>query len=317
MSRSDEINISVAFCGQRYWCDVMRAQLSRKGVNSAVIRPAPANFFKRLWWIIVFLCYYRRRYSVLHIVGIGSKVRELKWARWTNMLTVWHWIGSDVLKIDNLSKRAKKKLLRNCCRDSAVRLAVSERLSDELSKHSINAEVLPNITDKVVAEPEPLPSMPGVLSYWTDNGAGFFNSSLIFDLAKCFPEIQFRIVGTMGKGLNAPPNVHFFGWLEDMSEVLRQTTVYIRIVPHDGAPMMVPELLARGKYVIYSLPFPHCQQGRTLDEVKAKLEELFEKREPNFAGAEFVRKKINPQENTARLIRIYQEGMANKSANES
>ena len=313
MNQADTTNISVAFIGQRYWCDVMRAQLTKRGVSSAVIPSAPANPLKRLGWVVAFLFYYRRKYEILHIVGIGSKVRELKWARWTNMLTVWHWIGSDVLKIDNLSKRAKKKLLRNCHRDSTVRLAVSERLSEELSKHGINTEVLRHITDKVVAEPEPLPSTPGVLSYWTDNGAGFFNSSLIFDLAKCFPEIRFRIVGTMGKGLDAPPNVHFFGWLEDMSEVLRQTTVYIRIVPHDGGapPMMVAESLARGKYVIYSLPFPHCEQGRTLDEVKAKLEELLEKREPNFAGAEFVRTKISPDENTARLIEIYQCGMAN------
>ncbi|MBA7607176.1 hypothetical protein ES703_14334 [subsurface metagenome] len=317
MSRSDKINISVALCGQRYWCEVMRTQLSREGVNSAVIRPAPANFFKRLWWIIVFLCYYRRRFSVLHIVGIGSKVREAKWARLTNMLTVWHWIGSDVLKLDDVSSKAKRKLLKSCCGNTSVRLAVSDRLQGELAKHDIDAKVLGHITDKVLAACEHLPDVPGVLSYWTDNGASFFNCSLIFDLARCFPRIRFRIVGTAGNGLDAPPNVEFYGWLEDMSEVFRQTTVYIRIVPHDGSPMMVPESLARGKYVIYSLPFPHCEQGRTLDEVKAKLEELLEKREPNFAGAEFVRKKINPQENTARLIRIYQEGMANKSANES
>jgi len=82
MNQADTTKISVAFIGQRYWCDVMTAQLSREGVNSAVIRPAPANFFKRLWWIIVFLCYYRRKYSVLHIVGIGSKVREANWAHW-------------------------------------------------------------------------------------------------------------------------------------------------------------------------------------------------------------------------------------------
>lgn len=322
MSRSDKINISVAFCGQRYWCEVMRAQLSREGINSAVIRPAPANFLKRLWWIIVFLCYYRRRYSVLHIVGIGSKVREAKWAHLTNMLTVWQWIGSDVLKLDNLSRKAttskaKRKLLKSCCGNSSVRLAVSSSLKGELAKHGIETKVLGHITDKVLATCEHLPEIPGVLSYWTDNGASFFNCSLIFDLARCFPQIRFRIVGTKGKGLDAPPNVEFCGWLEDMSEVFRQTTVYIRIVPHDGSPMMVPESLARGKYVIYSLPFPHCERGRTLDEVKAKLEKLLEKREPNFAGAEFVRKKINPQENTARLIRIYQEGMANKSANKS
>jgi len=202
-----------------------------------------------------------------------------------------------------------------CNRDNSVRLAVSERLSNELSKHGINAEVLRHITDKVAAEPESLPSTPGVLSYWTDNGAEFFNAAKVLDLAKCFPDVPFRIVGTMGAGLNAPPNVEFFGWLEDMSEVLRQTTVYIRIVPHDGGapPMMVAELLARGKYVIYSLTFPHCQQAETLEELKEKLQMLLAKKEPNFAGAEFIQANFNPEKNTTKLIKIYQDAIANKS----
>jgi hypothetical protein len=70
---------------------------------------------------------------------------------------------------------------------------------------------------------------------------------------------------------------------------------------------MVAESLARGRYVLYSLPFPYCEKAAGLNDCKEKLAALLRKKEINFAGAEFVRAELGPEKNIMRLIKKYKE----------
>jgi len=70
---------------------------------------------------------------------------------------------------------------------------------------------------------------------------------------------------------------------------------------------MVAESLARGRYVLYSLPFPYCEKATELNECKEKLATLLRKKELNLAGAEFVRTRFDPEKNIMKLIKMYKE----------
>jgi len=296
--------ICIALTGPEYWCENLARQLNREDAKSVIIRKSPANAVKYLAWIMYFFKE-TAGYDILHIMLPTSAIKTLKAARLKHIRVVCHWIGSDVLKLRDEKRR--KEFFKAYPVSKLTHLAVSKPLSDELAQYGMNAEVFPNITDKVIAEPEPLPTTPGVLSYWTDKRADFFNASIVLDLAKCFPNVPFRVVGATGKGLSKPPNVRFLGHLENMSEVFRQTTVYIRLVPHDGTSIMVAESLARGRYVLYSLPFPYCEKATELNECKEKLATLLRKKELNLAGAEFVRTRFDPEKNIMKLIKMYKE----------
>ena len=304
MHHNVQNKICIALTGPEYWCENLARQLKRGDAKSVIIRKSPANVFKYLAWIMYFFKETTGS-DILHVMLPTSAIKTLKAARLKRIRVVCHWIGSDVLKLRDEKRR--NAFFRAYPDWKLNHLAVSKPLSDELAQYGINAEVSPNITDNVIAKPEPLPAKPGVLSYWTDKRANFFNASIVLDLAKCFPNIPFRVVGATGKGLNKPSNVRFLGHLKNMSEVFRQTTVYIRLVPHDGSSMMVAESLARGRYVLYSLPFSYCEKAAGLNECKEKLATLLRKKEPNFAGAEYIRTQFGPEKNIMRLIKKYKE----------
>lgn len=304
MRHGAQKQIFVAITGPEYWCENLAKQMLRKGTNCIILRRRPGNSFRYLFWLAYFF-YKTSQCDILHVMFPTSAIKTLKAVRLKRIRVVCHWIGSDVLKLKDEKRRKEFYQAYPDCK--LTHLAASKPLSDELAQYGINAEVFPNITDKVIAEPVPLPTTPGVLSYWTDKRADFFNASIVLDLAKCFPNVPFRVVGATGKGLSKPPNVHFLGHLENMSEVFRQTTVYIRLVPHDGTSVMVVESLARGRYVLYSLPYPYCEKATELNECKEKLAALLRKKELNLAGAEFVRTRFDPEKNITRLIKIYKE----------
>lgn len=304
MHNNVQKQICIALTGPEYWCENLARQLKTEDAKSVIIRKSPANVFKYLAW---FMYFFKETAGsdILHVMLPTSAIKTLKAARLKRIRVVCHWIGSDVLKLKDEKRR--KEFFRAYPSSKLTHLVVSRPLSDELAQYGINAEIFPNISDKVIAEPEPLPTAPGVLSYWTDKRADFFNASIVLNLAKCFPNITFRVVGATGKGLNKPSNVRFLGYLENMSEVFRQTTVYIRLVPHDGFSMMVAESLARGRYVLYSLPFPYCEKVAGLNDCKEKLAALLRKKEINFAGAGYIRTKFGPEKNILRLIKKYKE----------
>ena len=291
---------SIAVVGAANWTDVAAGLLRRAGLNAEVIRGAHR-------WVPLRMPISRRFLAarVAHIVW-GGDVRASIVAGWLlRKRLVWHWIGSDVLHYKR--GRGVMQVLRRrlALRHVDLHLADSPELADELKSLNIDATVCRLLPASIEAEILPLPDRFRVLSYWFDDRRAFYGGDLILELARQMPDVEFLIAGAGGKGVARPANVTFLGTLADMEPVYRQIAVFLRLPEHDSLSAMVLESLARGRYVIYNKDFPCCRPARTLEEVRAALDELRRSSEPNREGAEFVRASFSLQNEADTLRRIY------------
>ncbi len=79
----------------------------------------------------------------------------------------------------------------------------------------------------------------------------------------------------------------------------------IRLPEHDSLSAMVLEALARGRYVIYSEEFPFTETAGNFDEARDALARLLANRQPNYSGAEYVRRNYSLDEQAERLREIH------------
>ena len=62
-----------------------------------------------------------------------------------------------------------------------------------------------------------------------------------------------------------------------------------------------------GRYVIYNHRVPHCEYASTFEELKSKIAEILNRKEPNYEGSKYVQKELNPKDNINRIIKLYQK----------
>ena len=219
-----------------------------------------------------------------------------------------HWIGSDVLSFTEGKSSSGWRHALFCRflrrRGDIVHLADSPELAEELKQAGIASTVIRLIPDKVKADTMNLPTLPKVLSYWSNDRKDFYNGDTVFQLAAEFPDTPFMILGATGKNISVPSNVQFLGQRDDIENIYRDVSVLIRIPKHDSLGMMVVEMLARGRYVLYNKSFPHCYLVHTFDQIRQALQDALRKTEPNREGAEYVRDHFSPKQEAEKLAKI-------------
>jgi hypothetical protein len=72
------------------------------------------------------------------------------------------------------------------------------------------------------------------------------------------------------------------------------------------------EALARGRYVIYSKKFPYTEYAQNFTEAKEALVKVLSAKEPNKAGAEYVRQNYNLQKQAEYLRELYSKWFGKK-----
>jgi len=292
----------IGVMGLPYWRRVATELLRRAGFAPEEVVPAGRGGLVR-WlggrtW---------RRLGAVHHVGGPTVWRTAAGLRMTGRPVVWHWIGSDLLAFKRSRVISLDRVLgrRAAGRWAAAHCADSPQLAEELAAAGVAAAVVRLLPAKIEATVADLPAEPAVLSYWSDEKFAFYQGPLVFDLARAFPGVKFRIVGAGGRGVDAPPNVEFLGFLGDMEEAYRVSTVLIRMPLHDSLSAMVLEMLARGRYVIYNQPLECCHRAGSFEEAKASLAEILERRGVNTAGAAMVRERFSLDVEAAKLKSLY------------
>lgn len=303
----------IGLIGFEYWCNVVRDYLAGSAYEghyvSAALDAAQGAIAKlRLLreppW---------REMKILHSVNAMAGLRSLAVFRGRGCRIILHWIGADYRRLlawNAMSRGMARGLLRAI---GAVHLIDSPELATDLSRIGIHGEVVRLIPRAVDAEIMPLPAGPAGLAYWADGQADFYGRPLVYSLARRWPEIPFRIVGPTTRDENAPPNVDFLGFRKDLGPVYAETSVLIRVLPHDSISAMVLEALARGRDVIYSREFPGTRQAT--DEagaIEAMRQHLAEFR-VNSAGAGFVREEFSPRRWAAALREAYDRVLERKA----
>lgn len=293
----------VAVMGTVYWLEVMAELLSRAGVTCEVVdihsKEAAVSWMLRCKW--------RHFDAIHHIYGPN-------WWWGTSMAIlrkpiIWHWIGTDVLdfhrKRDTHRDWQSALTRRAAYQWACAHLADSPDLAEELQKLGIQARVVRLLPKLIEADIEPLPQKFSVLSYWGPNRKDFYRGQIVLQLAEEFPDIEFKIINATGEGEPAPPNVRFLKFQKDVRSIYNQSSVLIRLPLHDSLSAMVLEMLARGRYVIYSKRLPGVHFATSLAEARKALYEIRQKAEPNRCGSQMVRERFSLNKEAQKLSEIY------------
>ena len=294
--------LRVDVMGSSYFVKVACNLFKRAGMNPEAVNPQ--SKFAILKWVVTGQW---RRFDVIHSVGGICLWKQALVRLLVPRPVVCHWIGSDVYQFQKNYKKGWEGFL--------LRLAVSRRvikhlvdspgLAEELRGSGITADVVRLLPELIEAGMEPLPERFSVVGYWLDVMKDFYGGDIILQLAREFPDIEFRILGTSGKGETAPTNVKFFGFTEGLSEIYNQSSVLIRIPKHDSLSAMVLEMLARGRYVIYNKKLPGCHFAGDLQEARKALLEIQQYKQPNSLGAQTVKEMFSLDREAEALRQVY------------
>jgi hypothetical protein len=208
-----------------------------------------------------------------------------------------YWLGSDVM--DTLVE-ARAGTLRSAAlaatRDD-LHLVDARWLASELEAvdlYAITAHVpRPYHSPE---EPPPLPTEFRVLTYLPTRRFEFYGGVAILEVASRLPHVRFDVVASRGEHAQpAPANVHWHGWVADMTERYARTTVVVRIPRHDGLGATVVEGLLHARHVIYThdVPFVRTIWPATADALVDALGDLEDAHRagelaPNLAGRSYA-----------------------------
>lgn len=243
--------------------------------------------------------------SIVHILhDLGKKIKFLKLLNFlpTRKPILNHWLGTDVL---SCITKYRGYLVARFLNRIAYQAAVSPHLVSELKQIGINSFVLP------IAPPaETFPAMttkePGVLVYLPQNRFSFYEGEKVLSLAVRFPFLKFHIIGHNGKGVYPLSNVKFYGWVEDTTPFWEKTHILLRLVKHDGLPLMVVEALSRGHHVIWNFPMEACHLASNEDEAALFLKNLCFQNELNLDGRNFAMNNWSGERLSKIYLEIYQ-----------
>jgi len=203
---------------------------------------------------------------VYQVGGPVVSKRFFATCRMLGLPLVKHWVGYDVLEASH-----REDVRRRNREQNITHWTVAPWLAEELASFGIRADVVPLST--IVPSPGlVLPSAPlTVLAYLPEHKFNFYGGMLVLSLARRFPGVRFLVLRCSGQGIEAPPNVQFLGFRDDMEAVYARSHVLLRMADHDGLSHMVLEALNYGRYAIWNRPFAGALAARSEDNAAALL----------------------------------------------
>ncbi|HLI95348.1 MAG TPA: glycosyltransferase [Candidatus Baltobacteraceae bacterium] len=222
------------------------------------------------------------------------------------------WAGSDVMQAQQ-----EPQDLQVINQQRFHHIADGEWLVGELDVLGLHAEYEPLTAVRGGKPFKPLPRQFRVLTYLPEPRRDFYGAPLVYEIARRMPDVPFTVVGAGQRSLVAPPNVQFHGYVNNMADVIDDSTVLLRLPQHDGKSMLVLEALARARHVVWNYDFPHVRTAHTVDEAMTQLQDLRARHTagtltPNYAGHEYVLRRFGREQTAARfearLDRIVAQG---------
>ncbi|MBK7128341.1 MAG: hypothetical protein IPH66_03115 [Crocinitomicaceae bacterium] len=202
---------------------------------------------------------------VVSFNGASSKSKALDLALKYKKKLIMQWHGSDVLTLQSGIKNGtvEKKYIEH-----AVSATDASWLQHELIEAGVKASLHPFKYVEAGSSGASFKSK-SVLSYLGEGQEKFYGIDYILELAVKYPDIHFHLTGTKGNAVNAPTNVHFYGWVSKavMQSLLNEHPIYLRLTEHDGYSLSVMEAIANGNYVIWNQPHVRVFVAKNSDEL--------------------------------------------------
>ena len=214
---------------------------------------------------------------------------------------IMHWIGSDVLMLNNNTKTIMKlnKVVK-------CHLACSKLIKDELLEKgikSVEIPIIPNFSNYELAK---MPKEHSVLAYLPKGKEEFYGGNLVLELAKKYEKIKFYILANEDFG-KEQPNIINLGYIKEseMYQIYNKISILIRIPEHDGLSLMLLEALIKGKNVIYCYDFPYTKKATSFEELDEKFKQIISYNpEPNTKGHDYIMKEYNMEDIKKKLKKI-------------
>lgn len=250
--------------------------------EGSVMKYLKSRLFNILKWV---------NYDLIYIIGGFdiNKNYKTKLLFCFNKHLVFHWIGTDVLRILDYYQVHKRGINEKC-----VNISGSPLLQNELASIGIKTGIVPIVPTTISFTALPMPIHHEVIAYIPETREEFYNMDIMKKLAQEHPSILFHVVANSGNNDNNKlSNIIYEGFLNSiqMKELYSRCSILFRYPKHDGLSMMLLEALGTGKFVLYKYKFPfvHTPLSDSFDEInKTFVEILNSDIKVNNAAIEYV-----------------------------
>lgn len=204
------------------------------------------------------------------------------------------WAGTDVLgAAENPFDLEVTK------RQASVDLAGAPWLAEELRAIGVPALYQPIVSAELPARINPLPAQFTILTYLPVPRRTFYGEERVYSIARKMRDARFLVIGNGGRNPNAPTNVEFLGWVDNVGPVIDASSVLLRLPEHDGPAMMVVEALARARHAVWTYPLPGVRAAATTEDaydILTAMHDLHRRNELelNTAGRTYVAQNCAP-----------------------
>jgi hypothetical protein len=228
---------------------------------------------------------------VISFNGVSDNSGSLNWVLRFNKKLIMQWQGTDVsLAVE----RYNTGTIENKYINHAHHFTDASWLKEELGRIVESIKIVPFKHLNFIENNRKYRDI-SVMTYMGQGREVFYGFEELATAAKHFPSIIFHVVGSDGKDFNAPENVIFHGWIsqQEVTDLMKETPVFIRLTKHDGNSLSVVEALGNGCEVIWSYPSERTYLATSSQELIVKLDYVFteiEKRGliPNSLNFEYV-----------------------------
>jgi hypothetical protein len=228
---------------------------------------------------------------VYHLGGELYSSKLINVALWFRKKVVMHWIGSDVsIALDKFStQKINNKyvnLITHYCEVSWIQ--------SELISIGVEADIV-TIASVKNAKIEELKSPFSIFTYVGKGREKFYGIDWLISLAFDFPDIPIVVAGISNyyEISKMPSNIQFVGWVDNMSDYYKKSSIYLRLTKHDGLAFSVIEALSFARHVGYTKKYPGTVNLESYEDLKKFVGELYSKMllgdlKPNEFGCDFV-----------------------------
>lgn len=202
--------------------------------------------------------------DIVHTInGTLGKSRVLEIAIKLKKKIIFHWAGTDIVTALELYKTGK---YNPDFISYPTHIAVAPWFEEKLKQMGIAFKLAPLKSFDKKYENFDFPKEFNVISYISQNRAEYYGIDLIIEIARKLPEIKFNLVGIESYKEELPPNIKLNGWVENMSEWIKNAVVCLRLPKTDGLSFFVVESLSMGRYVAFNNKYKHSDYCTTADE---------------------------------------------------
>jgi len=227
---------------------------------------------------------------------------------WTNRSALWAKYDASALEF-----------ARMMTQQGAINVARSDKIAESLKSLGIIAKPIPvlSLSLSSTLDPTPLPSTFTALCYLPSSRREFCGGAVVDRLILRFPAVRFFILGDAMTDYSGYRNVESIGVAQDMSRVIKRSTVLIEPRLDRGLSRLALEVLSHGRHVISTHADPLFCHADSVDGFADALRML--QRDPRFnlSGREAVCRTHDRGLALAALKKVLQQADENRNRSSS